>query len=139
MSDRHGFPWWTAVGAGLFFVGAGLWALVSPESFFEQAAAFEPYNQHFIQDIGAFQIGIGAVLLIAAFDRRGDALSTALLGSGVGAAAHVISHLVGTDLGGRPEVDIPSFTIVGGLVLAGGIVHRRRTNAQRANPPNTPR
>jgi hypothetical protein len=39
--------------------------MVDPRSFFTALAAFEPYNQHFIQDIGAFQIGLGAVLLLA--------------------------------------------------------------------------
>jgi len=98
----------------------------APQSFYETAALFEPYNQHFLQDIGAFQVGLGAVLLFAAFDRQGSALSAALLGAGLGAAAHVISHVIGTGLGGRPEVDIPAFTVVGGLLLAGGVVERRR-------------
>lgn len=125
MGER-GFGWFVAVAAGVFFLGAGVWAMAAPSSFFESAALFEPYNQHFIQDIGAFQIGLGAVLVLAAVDRNGSALSAALLGAGLGAAAHVVSHVVGSELGGQPEVDIPTFSVVGGLLVAGGIVERRR-------------
>jgi multicomponent Na+:H+ antiporter subunit D len=53
--------------------------MIAPTSFFEQAATFEPYNAHFIRDLGAFQIGLGAVLLLAAFSR--DALLVALAGT----------------------------------------------------------
>lgn len=44
------------VGAG--FVALGVRGMVSPQSFFEAVAKFEPYNQHFLQDIGASQIGL---------------------------------------------------------------------------------
>ena len=48
-------PAWTrtaaAIGAGVFLV-AGVWAFADPESFFDDAAHFEPYNQHLLQDIG---------------------------------------------------------------------------------------
>lgn len=60
---------WTRVvtiAAGIVFVGDGLWAMAAPESFFDVLGQCPPYNQHFVQDVGAFQIGLGAVLLIAA-------------------------------------------------------------------------
>lgn len=112
----------TAVaGVGAFsFVTFGLWAMVAPRSFFDRLAHFEPYNQHFVQDIGAFQLGIGAVLLLALASRRLAALTVALLGAGVGASAHVISHLVGRHLGGNPASDITIFTLVAVLLLAAG-------------------
>ncbi len=72
-----------ALEAGLSFLGFGLWALAAPRSFFSSLARFDPYNQHFVQDIGAFQIGLGAVLVLAT--RLADGLSVALLGTGVGA------------------------------------------------------
>src|SRR5262245_39113176 len=85
-----------AVLKGLQCVVLGAWAMVAPRSFFDQVAAFEPYSQHVLQDVGAFQVGLGAVLLLA------DARAVALLGVGAGAALHALSHLVGRDLGGRP-------------------------------------
>jgi hypothetical protein len=123
MEHRHrrpgwGFPRIVAVGGGAFLLLAGLWAMVDPESFFETLATFEPYNQHLIQDIGAFQIGLGAVLLIAALTPAG-ALTTALAGVGIGSAAHVVSHAVGHDLGGTPGIDIPFFSVLTVVLLAG--------------------
>jgi hypothetical protein len=111
-----------AIVAGAGFLGLGLWAMADPHSFFEAVATFEPYNQHFVQDIGAFQIGLGAVLLLAASRAETDALAVALIGVGIGAALHAGSHVVGSDLGGRPEVEIPAFLGMAILLLiVGGI------------------
>lgn len=109
----------TWIGAVTFLAG-GAWAMVAPRSFFDRAATFEPYNQHLLQDIGAFQIGIGVVLALAATRPALTASAVALLGSGVGAAAHVVSHVIGHDLGGRPATDIPSFSLIALLLLAAG-------------------
>lgn len=115
-----------AVGGAAFFLLFGLWAMVDPTSFFEQLAKFDPYNQHFIQDVGAFQLGLGAVLLLAYLRRGGDVLGVALVGVGIGAAAHVVSHIIGRDLGGKPETDIPFFILTTLVLLAGGWVRLRR-------------
>ena len=101
--------------------------MAGPESFFDAVARFEPYNQHLIQDIGAFQIGLGAVLLLAVLPGRVDGLALALLGVGIGATCHFISHLVGRDLGGTPETDIPFFGAVALLLLAAGALCWRHT------------
>jgi hypothetical protein len=123
------FPRLVAVLVGAIFVGSGVWAMVSPASFFEAVATFEPYNRHFIQDLGAFQIGLGAVLWLAVLPRA-DALAVTLLGVGIGSAAHTVSHAVGHDLGGAPLVDIPSWVILTVvLLLAGGLRWRATTGA----------
>ena len=114
-----------AVIGGATLLGFGLWAMIGPRSFFDQMATFDPYNQHLIQDIGAFLIGLGAVLILAALPDLRDGLIVALVGVGIGMVAHVISHAVGHDLGGTPEVDIPFFAVLGGLFLAGGLVRWR--------------
>jgi hypothetical protein len=110
---------------GAVFLIAGAWAFFAPASFFEAAATFEPYNVHFIRDIGAFQIGLGAVLLLAAATPATDGLVAGLFGAGVGSAAHTASHVVGRDLGGTPEVDIPFFAVLTLLLVAGGVLRYR--------------
>jgi uncharacterized membrane protein len=115
-----------AILLGLGFVAPGAWAMVDPESFFDALAPFKPYNQHFVQDIGAFQIGLGAVLLLASLSTRPDGLTVALVGVGVGAALHAASHIVGHDLGGTPERDIPAFAVMAiALLAAGGLRWRQ--------------
>jgi hypothetical protein len=121
----HWFSRGVGVIAGIFFLAFGLWAMIAPGSFFQAVAAFDPYNQHFVQDIGAFQIGLGAVLLLAGIPARADALAVALIGVGVGSAAHTLSHVLGRDLGGKPNVDIPLFAVLSVLLLAAGVVRWR--------------
>jgi hypothetical protein len=121
----QGFPRAVALLGGAGFAALGAWAMLAPRAFFEAVARFEPYNQHFLQDIGAFQIGLGAVLLLAGVAVRADALAVALLGAGVGAAFHLLSHLIGRDLGGTPQTDIPTFALMALLLLAAGVVRWR--------------
>lgn len=112
-----------AVGVGAVFAGAGAWAFVDPSSFFTDAAAFEPYNAHFIRDIGAFQLGLGAVLLVSVWVR--DALLAALAGVAVGAVAHLVAHLIDRHAGGDPAFDIPMFGLLAVLLVAGAIARAR--------------
>jgi hypothetical protein len=49
----NAFPRVVTIVGGAGFVALGVWAMISPQSFFEAVATFEPYNQHFLQDIGA--------------------------------------------------------------------------------------
>ncbi|MBT5579130.1 MAG: hypothetical protein HOJ56_02355 [Acidimicrobiaceae bacterium] len=116
------------VGGGLL-LAFGLWAMAGPRSFFDSLATFDPYNQHLIQDLGAFQIGLGVVLLVAALVSPSDGLLTGLVGVGAAMAAHAVSHAVGHDLGGTPKVDIPVFALLGGLLLGGGLVRWRQLQA----------
>lgn len=120
------FPRTVAAIGGTVFGVTGIWALVAPRSFFETIATFEPYNQHFVQDIGAFQLGIAAVLLLVVVVEPADALAVALLGAGVGGGAHVLSHLIGADLGGTPGLDIPVLSLLAGLLLAAGWMRFRQ-------------
>ncbi len=73
-------PRTVAIVGGVGFIALGVWAMVGPRSFFAALATFEPYNQHFLQDVGAFQIGLGVVLLLAAVPVRADGLTVALVG-----------------------------------------------------------
>ena len=127
--SRTGAPVAVGVGAGL--VALGLWAMVDPQSFFERIASFEPYNQHFLQDLGALQIGLGAVLLLAGLLPALDALTVALVGVGIGAALHAVSHVIGIDLGGRPAIDIPVFGGLAVVLLLVGAMRWRRRGPSR--------
>jgi hypothetical protein len=114
---RSRLPHIVAILVGAQFVALGVWAMVAPVSFFEAVATFEPYNQHFLQDVGAFQVGLGAVLLLVSWPVRADRLATALLGVGIGAALHALSHVIGRDLGGKPESDIPLLVGIAAVTL----------------------
>ncbi|HEX6675224.1 MAG TPA: PPOX class F420-dependent oxidoreductase [Actinomycetes bacterium] len=82
--------------AGLVTLAIGLWGFLAPRSFAD-AVQF-PYARHFVHDAGAFQVGIGATLLLALAWR--DGLALALAGFLVGNTVHALSHVADRGLGG---------------------------------------
>lgn len=114
---------------GLFVLLLGIWAFVAPHSFYDQLAPFPPYNRHFLHDVGAFQIGVGVALLLAS--RWDDARFVTLAGAASGAAAHLVSHIVDNDLGGR-ESDVFGLALIAVLLAAGSIVRWRSLDEARA-------
>jgi hypothetical protein len=84
---------------GILTLALGIWALVDPSSFFDNIADWPPYNRHFIHDIGAFQVAIGAALLFALI-WQGDAVLAALGGAAIGSTLHWIAHITDEGLGG---------------------------------------
>jgi hypothetical protein len=87
-------------GFGAFTLILGVWAIIAPVSFFDNIGHFEPYNRHFLHDVGAFQIGLGAAALFAVA-WRDDALLAVLGGAAAGATAHEIAHIADNGIGGR--------------------------------------
>jgi hypothetical protein len=125
----YALPRVVAIVGGIGFVALGVWAMADPHSFFEAVARFEPYNQHFLQDVGAFQVGLGVVLLLAGLAGRADGLTVALIGVGAATTLHTVSHLVGRDLGGVPDRDIPAFAAIAAILLAAGASRWRHARA----------
>jgi hypothetical protein len=110
--------------AGVGMLAAGIWAGAAPRSF----ARFVnfPYHEHFLHDLGAFQLGIGATLLLALAWR--DAPTVALTGFLVANTLHTVSHAIDLDLGGHPgdpyAIGAVSLLVAAALVLR---VRQRRT------------
>ncbi len=116
-------------GAGLFLVALGVWAMADPLSFYEQLATFPPYNKHLFHDVGAFQIGLGAVLLLPLVMK--DMTLLALTAVGLGAALHAVSHVIDRDLGGKTSD--PYLLGAFALVLIVGAAFRARELSTRRN------
>lgn len=111
-----------AIIVGLLMVVLGIWAFAAPRSFFNQIANFPPYNRHLFHDLGAFQFGIGAVLLLAV--TWADALAAALGGAAAGATLHLVSHIMDRDLGGKDSDPILLALLAAALIIATAV--RRR-------------
>jgi hypothetical protein len=103
---------------GVFLVVFGLWAFFGTRSFYDQIATFPPYNRHLIHDIGAFQVGLGATLLIAV--AWADALGAALAGNGAGAFLHAAAHWWDRDLGGKSS-DPYVITLLAAVIVAAAL------------------
>lgn len=120
---------------GVLLVFWGLWAFFWPQSFFDNVATFEPYNEHFMHDIGAFQVGLGLTLLVAIWSR--DALFAAMAGVGAGCALHAIAHVIDRDDGGRSS-DPGALGILAMLLLVGAALRwRAAMDARPADRPDT--
>lgn len=112
-------------------LGFGLWAFFDARAFYRAAAVWPPFNNHFLHDIGAFQIGLGLTLGLALALK--DALFVALAGVGAGAAVHAASHWIDRDLGGKPS-DPWVMSAMAALLLIGAFLRhrgRRRTSFRR--------
>ena len=110
---------------GLLTIALGVWALADPQSFYEQIATYPPYNQHLFHDAGAFQVGIGASLLLAVFVR--DALLLGLAAGGVGTVLHAVSHVIDRHLGGR-TTDPWALGLLALVVVAGALIRAREAS-----------
>ena len=107
---------------GLFFLAPGIWAFAAPGSFYHQLAPFPPYNRHLIHDIGAFQIGIGAALILAL--KWNDARFVVLAGAAAGAIVHFVSHIIDHDRGGN-DGDAVVFGVVAAVLIATAVLRWR--------------
>jgi len=108
------------VALGGLTLAAGVWMLIAPDSFAE-FTGFEK-NRHFVHDIGAFNLGIGTTLLLAA--AWTDAAAVALAGFLVGNTAHTVNHIVDLDLGGRARD--PWILASGSVLVLAALVVRMR-------------
>ncbi len=104
---RHPITLFAASLGGVTSLVFGVWAFVAPASFAE-AVAF-PYHEHFLHDVGAFQIGVGVALLLALM--WADGLAVALGGYVAACGVHLASHLMDRGLGGH-DADAPGLAVL---------------------------
>lgn len=57
------------LGLGAYHLALGVLMVVAPRTFFDEIAAYPPYNDHFIRDISTFYLALGVVLMVAAARR----------------------------------------------------------------------
>jgi hypothetical protein len=113
-----------AIVGGVSFVALGLYGFLAPQDFFDQLATFPPYNVHLIHDIGAFNIAIGTMLVLAATAR--DGLFAALAGATIGQGFHLASHVMDEELGENQSTMIPVIAAVTVILLVATVVRERQ-------------
>ena len=116
--------------AGLTMLAFGVWALGFPHAF-AAFIDFAPYNEHLLHDAGAFQVGIGATLLLAL--RWRDSLAVSLAGFVIAAGLHAVNHLVDRHLGGHggDPLGLGALAVLGAMALA---LRLRRLRPTAPNP-----
>jgi hypothetical protein len=76
---------------GLYHLTLGGVMAVAPETFFEEIAAYGPYNDHYVRDVATFYVALGGVLLVAVVREswRVPGLAFATVQYGL----HLVNHL----------------------------------------------
>lgn len=102
----------------------GIWGTLWPRSFFDDfpgagnawVAAFPPYNEHLVRDVGAFYLGYGVLLLGAALLTRRRLVQVALASWLVATIPHGIFHVRHLDVLDTTQAVLQS-VILGVMVL----------------------
>ena len=110
-------------GAALFGL-AGAWAFLDPASFYERVALFPPYNRHLLHDVGAFQVGLGTGLALAAAAAGGR--QVALWAAAAASALHALSHVLDRELGGR-STDPVALALIAAVLISAAVMASRPT------------
>jgi len=91
MTFRQSFIRFVVILNGFANLFSGLALLFAPQWFFDSVADFQPFNRHFLGDVGAFILPLGIGLLIAARDPRKYRTLIGL--AALGNILHIINHL----------------------------------------------
>jgi hypothetical protein len=100
------------------------WAYCAPHSFVD-FVDYHPYNRHLIHDAGAFQLGIGAAVLLALV--QADGLLVALTGFAVASGLHTLSRHTDGHIGGHAS-DVPFLGLLTLIALFAIYARIRRRN-----------
>jgi hypothetical protein len=92
---------WIVAILGLLHLAWGVGAVAAPRWFFDNfpglgrhwTAAYPPYNEHLMTDVGAGFLALGVILLIAAALRDRKVTNVVLAGLLVFSTAHLAFHL----------------------------------------------
>jgi hypothetical protein len=130
---------------GVLHLSWGVAAVAAPRWFFDNfpglgrhwTAAYPPYNEHLMTDVGAAFLTLGVMLLIAAWLRDRRVTNVVLIGLLVFSAAHLAFHaghrgnLAGADLAASLT------SLVVGVVVPAAVllVSRARPPRRETSPP----
>ena len=95
-------PWARALVGffALLHLATGAALLFAPRWFFDTIGTFPPFNRHYAGDLGAFQVGLGVGLALAARDPARHRLL--LVAVAAGNVAHALNHAYDAIIGGVP-------------------------------------
>jgi uncharacterized membrane protein len=126
----------TLVVGGLAMLVPGVWAFLAPVGFADTIATFDPYNRHYLHDLGAFQIGVGVAALAALRWRDGAVIGLAAFLAAD--AVHTVSHFMDRSLGGR-AADAPLLALLAVLALVALVARVRALRSADAAPSSARR
>jgi nucleoside-diphosphate-sugar epimerase len=126
--ERHRGPIRALVGLGAVgALGVGAWAQFRPRSFYDSFPGFGrtwvsvdgPYNEHLVRDVGALNLALAVVAIVALVTLRRRSVRTFAWATVVAGAPHATYHLLHLDdLEGGVDVVGNAVSLVGVVVAA---------------------
>ena len=116
---------------GLIGLQVGVWALLAPRSFYDDfpgggrhwVAADGPYNEHLIRDVGALNLALLAVVIVALVTRTSSSIRAAALAWLVYSLPHLVyhaNHLHLLDDTGDKVLNVAALSLA--VVLSAGVL-----------------
>ena len=102
---------------GAYHLLVGLAIAVAPRDFYDNVAAFPPYNAHFLRDVATFYLALGLVTVVASARRSWQVPVLAVTLAQY--TLHVINHLVDvgdTDPGWHGPANVATLALIGALI-----------------------
>ena len=130
---------------GVVYGWWGVWAVLFPRHFFDTfpgigrqwTAAYPPYNEHLITDVGATFLTLAFLLLAGAATRNRGVRAVALLAVALFGALHLAFHIGHHgELGSADLVTSLVALGLGVLVPLGLLIADRRLGQRRAEGPS---
>jgi hypothetical protein len=111
-------------------LGWGTWALLAPADFFATfpglghhwTAAYPPYNEHLVTDLGATFLTLGVLLAIAGVVRSRDVRATALVAVTVFNVLHLSFHASHRGTLSTVDYSASLAALTGGVLLPLGLL-----------------
>jgi len=114
--DRLQATRWLTLIMGIITVLTGLALVFAPEWFFVHIGYYPPFNRHYEGDLGMFNLGIGAGLILAWRDPRRHRL---MIGAAaLGNVLHVLNHVYDSIIS---RATLAHWVSDGGPVLIGAV------------------
>lgn len=123
----------------------GAWALVAPRSFYDDFPGFGrawvsvdgPYNQHLVRDVGALNLALVVVFVVAwvRLDRSSVSLAGAV--ALVWGVPHAVYHAVNTDGLGTGDLAASLSGLAGFALVGGGLVWAARRDDTPVTGPGS--
>lgn len=123
-ADRLGL-----IGFGLYHLAVGLFMAVAPGAFFELLGPFGERNDHYVRDVAAFQVPLGAALLAAV--RLSSWRAPVLAFATFHWALHALNHLVDIGAATPAWVGVADFLLLAAGAAVLGWLLARALRAQR--------
>ena len=125
---------------GALYGSWGVWAIADPRHFFDTfpglgyhwTAAYPPYNDHLVTDLGATFLTLAFLLIVGAVVVHRSARVLALAAAGFFGALHLVFHATHAGEMGRSDYTLSLISLVLGIAVPVGLLLWDELGARRA-------